>query len=169
MDAEAYPARRMVVAWAAVAVVDAFLVGQGFIALLVGVVVVLGAMIDWVREAKSRTSLVRTAFRIGAGILLPVAVLTVVSANCRMAARRAEVVVAALERFHADTGAWPGRLQELCPRYLPGVPSACWRAFSNEFVYVLLDRQRPMLWYVELPPFAKRTYRFPDRRWEADD
>jgi hypothetical protein len=72
-------------------------------------------------------------------------------------------IIAACEEFHTATGAFPKKLDELVPRYLPSIPRAKYCLALGEFMY--LNYGHPMLvWYV-VPPFGRKIYDFDERRW----
>jgi hypothetical protein len=86
--------------------------------------------------------------------------------------RRGATVVEALERYHADHGAYPGTLQELTPAYVPAIQPPTWG--TGEWRYRRFEQRvsgDSVARYFELA-VAKDSSNYPllyydwgDRRW----
>lgn len=105
---------------------------------------------------------------------IPVAVLAITLANDslqrRIALGRAERVVAAIRAFHDEQGRYPSDLQELVPKQLPFVPRPKVAIVFNDFSYAAGRGERgAMLWWIDVPPHGKRSYRFDEARWSFTD
>ena len=88
----------------------------------------------------------------------------------RIALGRAERVVAAIRAFHDEHGRYPSELQELVPKQLPFVPRPKVAIVFNEFSYAAGGRERgALLWWIDVPPHGKRSYRFDEARWSFTD
>ena len=85
-----------------------------------------------------------------------------------IAKANAQRVVEACEQFHADNGTFPRTLDELVPAYLEFVPRAKYCLTWDKFVYFSND-EYPILAWVDIPPFGRRTYNFENRRWGYGD
>jgi hypothetical protein len=77
--------------------------------------------------------------------------------------RHADEVIAAVERYHADHGDYPHRLDALVPRYLPRVPSAKYTLAHHAFEYWTHEGGATLMYY--LGPFARRVYSFERHGW----
>jgi hypothetical protein len=75
------------------------------------------------------------AGRAGAYLLAAVLALGVIAANIRMVHSRADVVVAAIEKYHQTHGDYPRKLDDLTPEFLPSVPAARYALTWNRFEY----------------------------------
>lgn len=149
-------------------VVDAFVLNQGILAALVGLWVTfvsLPRVLFSKRWAgRRRTGLLNTGIYLAAvGV-----VLVLIAQFNGIARERAVQVVAAVEAYHADTGAWPPALAALVPRYLPAVPPVKPTLAFNRFIY-LPGGPAPRLMYVEMPPFGRPWYDFGDGTWGYAD
>ena len=105
---------------------------------------------------------------------IPVAVLAIALGNDslqrRIALGRAERVVAAIRAFHDEHGRYPSELQELVPKQLPFVPRPKVAIVFNEFSYSEGGSERgAMVWWIDVPPHGKRSYRFDEARWSFTD
>lgn len=107
-------------------------------------------------------------FRIG----IPALTLLIVRVNSdfqlTVAETNARRVVAACERYHAENGRFPRKLDELAPRYLPSVPPAryCLGPPSGFFYH---GSENPLLAWQVVPPYYRKIYNFRDRRWSYLD
>jgi replication-associated recombination protein RarA len=95
-----------------------------------------------------------------------VAAVAVALGNQQIARARAERIVAALQAYKAAHGAFPERLTDLVPAYLPAVPRArCVLAFG-EFHYSHDDDDDDgTLWFTAVSPFGRRLYRLQTASW----
>jgi len=88
-----------------------------------------------------------------------------------LARGRAEIVIAAVERFRQEHGRFPEDLDELVPTYLPAIPRA--KPFTlghfGEFWYMGAPADHPelepFLTYTDVPPFGRVDYGFRSRRF----
>lgn len=91
------------------------------------------------------------------------------SIDAQQARERAKDVIAALDRYKAAHGAFPQRLEELVPTYLPEVPRARLLPAASRFYYGRMPDGGATLMYVVLPPFGRSVYDFDTRKWHELD
>jgi len=149
---------------------DGFLLNQGVVAFLVGVwllFISLPLRLFMKRSAELRTQYLRDITVYFAAIAL---VFALNAANNQIASERAEVLVAAVNAFHARHQRYPDSLEELVPDFIERVPSAKYTLLFKEFWYVAPERDMDAeLWYVEFPPFYRPTYDFTTNEWRHID
>jgi hypothetical protein len=75
----------------------------------------------------------------------------------------AQRVIKACEEFRVANGRYPGKLDELVPKYLSSVPPAKYCLFMDNFWYVNRDGLC-MLWWTRYG-FYRRIYHFDEKRW----
>ncbi len=82
--------------------------------------------------------------------------------------RRSEAVVAALEKFHADHGAYPAELSELVPGYLTADQLAAPARTQEKypFGYRRIDGRYELSFHYAGPGFNTCTYT-PERGWKC--
>jgi hypothetical protein len=85
-----------------------------------------------------------------------------------MARDRAESLIVAVERFQAQHGRYPERLEEMVPELVAEIPRAKYVVIADRFRY-FKSGSRHSLMYVEMPPFGRRIYTFEDRKWTTLD
>jgi hypothetical protein len=149
-------------------VLDAGVLNQGGLALLV---------LLWMLLVRLPLSFTRRFQKVRRRRLQSVAVYILAAAlvfaanhlNNRIAHRRAERLIIAVEAFKETRGTYPNRLDELVPRFIDRVPAAkyCAGPFGR-FMYIHYPRHtgdHPILCYTALPPFGLRTYSFEEGRW----
>ena len=96
---------------------------------------------------------------------LCVSTMGVILSNWRVAQHRAAPVIAAIERFHSDQGRYPSTLEELCPSYLPSIPSAGFTLIGRRYGYIA---DRPQLYFPAMF-HGIDAYDFPTRGWRTND
>jgi len=147
-------------------VFDALMFDQGFLTAVVALVMLLpGALHVGLGLFEDRAR-ARHGFRMIAGyVAVAVAVIATVRINEGIARARGERIVAALELYKAKHGAYPERLQELVPEYLPAVPLAKYNLVFNQFQYWYhADEDDGFLMYPTLS-FARHLYRLKTAQW----
>jgi hypothetical protein len=147
---------------------EAVVAQQGFFAsllLFVAVVVLLPrALLAWRRPDVLRVRLFRVAVYL---VVCPLA-LGHVMWNNRLAAERAEQIIAACRQFEAAHQRPPAQLGELVPHFLPAVPAPRSLTLNMSPFWYVADPKHPgryQLIYVAVPPFGKRTYSFAEGQW----
>lgn len=112
----------------------------------------------------------RPGWRVAAArICVPPITLLLVIANSSVQGRIARAnsarLIEACERYHAENGAYPQQLDELVPRNLSFVPRAKYCCSQGEFMYWNFEGSGAFFWWVEIPPYGRRTYRFDTGEW----
>ncbi|MGZ5049358.1 MAG: hypothetical protein ACXWBI_18950 [Usitatibacter sp.] len=144
--------------------VDAFVLSQGGISLLVGAWLILVSLPMALFFKRYRGVRLIQLASIGVGLAAVATVFTVIALQNRMARHRAEAVIAAVEAFHADQKRYPDRLEQLVPKYLESVPRAKYTLMFGDFMYHNYGAD-PTLMFTALPPFGRPTYRFAKGKW----
>lgn len=152
---------------------DGWIGGQGFLSLAVlyfgGPLLVIRALLAW----KEPVLLRRRFASVGIYAVAALAAIALVRHDQAGARARAEQVIAACEAFKAANGDFPGKLDELTPKFLPAIPPArqvgmttkkftYFVAGPNEFVK---GTNVHVLIYQVIPPFGKAYYVFEEKRW----
>jgi hypothetical protein len=155
-------------------VVDALLIGQGFLSVFVILfatpILVIRALLAWRNRHELRC---RMAV---AGVLLFAALagLWIIGADQEGARRRAESIIAACEAYKGIHDTYPERLSLLIPQHLAEIPPARRRGLSRgEFDYILAPagtlfqttNETHVLLYISTPPFGRTYYVLEERRW----
>ena len=86
-----------------------------------------------------------------------------------VAERRVTAVADALARYKAERNAYPLRLQDLVPAYLPAIESAKPFALMAGPPVYLYQPEAPGLMYVSIPPFGRRVLNVATREWSEVD
>jgi hypothetical protein len=160
--------RGLLLAPAAVFLIDAFVLNQGALAALAALVAVLVGVPAALYQGIGRRSWRGAGVRaLGAlfFVLAAVAVVAVNAAQNDMARRRAGVLIAACDAFQERHARYPAALTELVPEFLPSVPRAKYTLASSEFTYAMRTDAPPTLSYVSLPPFGRPVYSFSRHAW----
>lgn len=83
-----------------------------------------------------------------------------------IAEARAQRLIAAVDHYYQDKGAYPDTLQNLVPAYLPEIPRV--RIGPGKFYY-LGAPDDPHLMYADYPPFGRTSWSFTNRKWISID
>lgn len=154
---------RALVLAALLVLVDAFWFNQGIFSLLIG----LGLIFIALPRAflpKFRATRRARLRNIGIYLIAVVIVLVLNAVNNRIAARRADDVVAAVKAFHAQNGRYPDSLDALVPAFLTAVPRAKYTLQFDKFMYIKTESSA-LLYYVAIPPFGRPTFDFARDSW----
>ncbi len=143
---------------------DAFVMQHGLISILI-LVLCLFWMAPAAFIARKDKALARfRAGRSAAYFLAAIAAFGVIRLNNSMAARRAEVVIAAVRQYQEKHGRFPDHLQQVVPEFLPAVPLAKYSLMYNDFKY-FNAAESARLYYVSFPPFGRNVYYFRSGLW----
>jgi hypothetical protein len=82
-----------------------------------------------------------------------------------VAERRIVAVADALVRYKAEHNAWPLRLDDLVPGYLPAIGRAKPLALMAGRPLYLYHPEGPGLMYVSIPPYGRRVLNVATREW----
>ena len=144
--------------------VDVFLLGQGALALLVGICMLFIALPRTFLVRKFAAVRARRLRNIAVYLVAVIAVFLLNAENNRIARDRADILVSAVKAFHAKNQRYPNSLQELVPEHIDRVPLAKYALMFNRFSYHASD-QGASLFYVDLRPFGRPTYSFTRNEW----
>jgi len=159
--------RNVVVIAVIAALADLFFLGPMLSIVMMGFAVIYylpRALIAWKAKPLLRLRLAKglAVFAIG------LAAVELLSWDARLGRERAGSVIAAVERYKADNGSYPERLENLVPGYLPAIPDARMLVSAPRFYYIPHARGA-ILMYVVAPPFLRATYDFETREWHEMD
>ena len=148
---------------------DIFFIGAPMFGAYIGVALVLW-LIPRIFTAWRRPELRRHRARVA---LVVAAVLALdfgaYLASEVVAERRVVEIADALARYKAERNAYPLRLQDLVPAYLPTIgPVKPGFVMMGAPVY-LYEPKEPMLMYVSIPPFGRRVLNVVTREWTEVD
>jgi hypothetical protein len=145
--------------------VDAYWMGLPMTSWILAVAVIVNlAKISSGRTTDGNLARVRArrAVIYGAAVVMTI---IAVKGNVWLAEKRGARIATAVKRYRAANGAYPERLEQLVPNYLPEIPNCYIRSSSPEFRYLRMpDKPHPTLFWVAVPPFGKGTYDFQDDR-----
>lgn len=144
--------------------VDAFVLNQGVIALLVGLWLLLIELPRTYLAKRFMTVRPQRLRNMAVYLLSVILVLGLNALNNRVARVRAEALVVAVKAYHAKNQRYPKSLEELVPDYIERVPLAKYTLMFNRFSYNTSD-QYTSLFYVALPPFGRPTFSFNRDAW----
>jgi hypothetical protein len=151
---------------AAIFVLDAIILNQGFIAVLL----ILAALFVFFPMAlllrrRDRPKYERRLVKIAIYVVAGIAVLGCNTLQNRLADRRAIAIGNACLAYRAKYHQYPAELSELVPEFLSSVPTAKWGGESFRYSRALNTDHEPMLWYAALPPFGRRFYHMESGSW----
>jgi hypothetical protein len=109
-----------------------------------------------------------------ARIFIPALTFWLVKANngfqLRVAESNGQRIVAACEEYHAANGRFPGKLDELVPKYMNSVPVAKYcLGQGSRFFYTSSSSGPTILAWEIVAPHYRRIYNFETRRWRYLD
>jgi hypothetical protein len=145
-------------------VMDAFVLNQGVLAMLVGIWMLLVALPRTFLAKKFAAVRGPRLRNIATYLAAACAVFVLNGLNNSIAQDRADVLVSAVKQFHSKHQRYPRSLDELVPEFLHAVPLAKHTLSYNRFVYMTSDDDT-VLFYVNVPPFGRPTYSFARNEW----
>lgn len=155
------PLRASAIIAAVLYVIDAFVLSQGFLALVLAALVLLYFLPAtlWALLTNRRVARWRAA-KAGIYLLAAVSIVFTIGSQNRMADRRIVKLGDACLAYRAKYHRYPKELEALVPEFMSSVPVARYELPENErfFYYAYDDDREPMLYYVALPPFGRRFY-----------
>lgn len=137
-------------------------VGIGMVGMSVGFFVAGIAFLRAVKWKDLRRHLLRVS---AVYVLLFVGTAVAIAWNSSLARKRAEPVIAAVERFRADHGRYPGTLNELVPAYLSSIPRGGFTWISRQYWY---DARRPQVYFAAMF-HGVFFYDFPTHQWLSNE
>jgi hypothetical protein len=162
--------RNTLIAAGVLVVVDAFLLNQGFISILVFVAcivrVIVLALQSLVRRLQHRTgewklTLQKVAVTAAAAVL----VIGFINLSNVMAESRAERIAAACAIYKHKYQHYPQNLSQLVPEFLPSIPAAKYVLNPAWSGFMYIEGERPSILYYAIPPFGRRIYHVESKTW----
>jgi len=150
-------------AWAAM---DAFVFGQGMVALGVCVAAVVWFLprAAWAWKDDDRDLMKLRLAKAAVVLVAGLAALAFVRIDNAMARDKADQVIKAVETYKQQKGRYPARLEDA----MPSVPSPRIALLGNRFWYASSPLGHSLT-YATMPPFGRRMYSFEERRWHSLD
>lgn len=155
---------------AALYFLDAVWLGQGGIAMITFLLVLLVALPRALWAGFRKNAALRNLRLAKMGIYLAMAALVIatIRIDLHFARRNADSVAAALRQYQAAHGAYPDKLEALVPDFLPAVPDARFSLTQNRFYYHATPDSHDLS-YVVIPPFGLNSYNLEKDRWTVRD
>lgn len=152
---------------ASIFVLDAFILNQGFVAvILILLVLFVFFPIAVLLRRRDKRKYEQRLVKIVIYVLTGVAVLGSNILQNRLADCRAIAIGNACLAYRLKYHQYPATLQELVPEFLPSVPFAKYTLTGDHFVYYSPPGGRePMLFYEAFPPFGRRFYHMEKGTW----
>ena len=161
------PLKKTVITASCLFILDAFVMNQGAIALILILLFffVFLPRALWVRKDKPLAN--TRAARALIYLLAAIAVFAINALQNQLADHRAIALGKACMAYHAKYGHYPGRLDDLAPEFISAVPLAKYTlSSSSQFTYFRReDGKEPMLYYEAMPPFGRRFYHMETGGW----
>lgn len=89
--------------------------------------------------------------------------------NRQVGTQRADELVKAVEAYSAKHGQFPQNLEQVVPDFMSAIPLARYTLASNDFSYRTAADGKHVLSWTEIPPFARKSYTFEEKRWVTLD
>lgn len=143
---------------------DAFLLNQGVIAAITGIVLLVRLPRIFREEV---VAVQRSRLRNWAIYMMAVVLVFVLNvANNRIAQRRADILISAVKAYHAKYQCYPESLKELVPEFTERIPRAKYTLIFNLFRYWKTG-DSAILSYCVVPPYP-HSYSFSINDWMLD-
>ena len=148
--------------------VDGFVLAQGAFAMVCVVYVLFYALPRALIAFKTRER--RNYYLMRAAVFgaVPPVVGCIYAANLRVGERNAQIIIAAVDSYHAEHKQYPQTLQALVPKYLPEIPPAKYAFIMPNYWYISRGNMHHLM-YTTLPPFGRKVYNFTTRSWSGLD
>ena len=148
---------------AVLVLVDAFLMNQGVISVVIGIGLVL---IGLPRTFLPKFAAVRSQRLRNLGVYFAAVIVVIILnlGNNRLAASRGDELVAAVKAFHTKHSQYPDSLDALVPEFIESVPRAKYTLQYGNFEYHKTGEDA-LLYYTALPPFGRPIYNFSRGAW----
>ena len=152
------------------AVIDAFVLSQGAIALVL-FAVALFYLLPRALFAYRSPALLR--LRLGKALItaaIAAAAFGVIRFNAYLAHDRAEQLIAAAEKFRARNARYPDTLEQMVPEYIAAIPRPKYVLVSDGmgFDYSASSGSHTLT-YSALPPYGRMVYSFERQQWRFVD
>ena len=147
---------------------DAFVLNQGIIALITLVIVLPIKIIKALMSRKNEFFFKKRLKVCGVYLLMSVVIIISNSMNNKLAKNRAQVLIAACEKFKYKNNEYPKKLSDLIPNFIEKIPAAKYTFHSNRFFYIS-SKESHLLSYTVVPPFRRSIYNFVSKEWTFID
>ena len=145
-------------------VLDAFVLGQGAIAIFTIVAVVFWFIPKTLFAWKRKNMFAIWALKVMIYSLMAAAILTANAVNNHLAKTRAEHLIVAVNEYKAQYQRYPRTLDELVPELLTKIPKAKYTVLFNNFIYTNRESHATLM-YFDFPPFGRTYYDFNKQEW----
>jgi hypothetical protein len=147
-------------------VLDVFVLNQGIIVTFIGAFAILGGFFRmiWALIRRRWDIALERLVRIVLYALLISLTLASVDLLNKLANRKMQVIVAAVEAYKGKYGTYPEMLERLVPEFLKAVPVAKPAVLSSSFCFTS-QPQRHYLWYQTSPMGNHEYYDFDRKKW----
>jgi predicted PurR-regulated permease PerM len=135
--------------------IDAVILNQGVISMVVGLWLVILSFPRTFLEEKFKSVRPQRVRNLSVYLSAVVLVFVFNAVNNSIAQSRAEMLVSAVKAFNAKNQRYPESLQELVPDYVQEVPVAKYTLISSKFWYSA-SNDNAMLFYMKMPPFGRQ-------------
>ncbi|MBT6837269.1 MAG: hypothetical protein HOA61_14625 [Bacteroidetes bacterium] len=147
---------------------DAFVLNQGIIALITLIIVLPVKIIKALINRKNTLLFKKQLRSCGVYLLMVILIVSSNSMNNKIARNRAQVLIAACEKFKYTNNEYPKRLTDLIPKFIDKIPVAKYTFISNRFFYIS-SKESHLLSYTVVPPFRRSIYNFTSKKWAFID
>lgn len=150
----------------AIFLIDAILLGQGIVAAITVLLMLFYALPRalWAGYKKNRDLRNLRFAKMGIYLGAAALVLAVINIDLHFTRQRADEVIAALNKYQAQRGNYPDKLEALVPEFLPAVPDARISLTQNQFYYHATAKSHDLS-YIVIPPFGLNSYNLENGRW----
>jgi len=160
--------RRSVIIGGLLFFLDAFVLNQGVMALIILIVVLPIIGIRALINRKDKTLLKKRLAVCGTYFTVAVFILLSNAINNQIAESRARIIIEACEKYKSKNHFYPQKMSDLVPIFMDRIPVAKYTLLSNKFTYIASERSH-LLFYVAFPPFGRPTYFFEKQEWKLVD
>ena len=145
-------------------VLDAFILGQGAIAIITIVAVAFWFIPKTLFAWKRKEMLVTWALKVLIYSVMVAAILTANAVNNHLAKTKAEHLIVAVNKYRKQYQRYPSTLDELVPKLVTEIPKAKYTVLFNNFIYTNREGHATLM-YFDFPPFGRPYYDFNKQEW----
>lgn len=149
-------------------VVDAFVLNQGILALVILLVVLPFILVRALFALKNRPLLKQRFLSVFIYAFAAVLIMGSINANNATAKKRAITITAACEEYRLKHGVYPQALSDLVPVFLKRIPRAKYAVSNSRFEY-RAGQDGHTLMYTSMPPFGREYYVLEEKQWRHLD
>jgi len=140
-------------------IVDALVLNQGIIALVILFVALPFMAVRTIKKREDSFALKKRLIIMGIYTTMVVLVFASNHLNNVIAKKRAEVIIKACEQYKLKNGVYPPELSVLVPEFLYEIPTAKYTYLSNQFRYIASTDHHGLM-FAAIPPFSRSYYIF---------